>query len=418
MPMPDALPDLAARYATVRRRTLALVEPLSAEDCCVQSMPEASPAKWHLAHTTWFFETFILERYEPNFRAFDAAFRVLFNSYYNTVGDKHPRPLRGMLTRPSLARVLEYRKAVDTRMLAYLSGSAVPVEAADLVVLGIHHEQQHQELILTDIKHLLSLNPTQPPYSATPPHVRRESAPALAWESFDGGVVAIGHAGEGFCYDNETPRHRVLLEPYRLASRLVTNAEFREFIADGGYRQPRWWLSDGWDWLAANGRRAPLYWRDGPQGSAEFTLGGLSELDPAVPVSHVSYYEADAFARWAGARLPTEAEWENAAAGRPVQGNFSGDGPCHPLPAAQPGLVQLFGDLWEWTASAYSPYPGFRAAAGAVGEYNGKFMANQFVLRGGSCATPENHVRACYRNFFPPQSCWQFSGIRLAMDYS
>jgi ergothioneine biosynthesis protein EgtB len=404
--------DLATRYAAVRGRSLALAEPLSAEDCCVQSMTDASPTKWHLGHTTWFFETFILERYEPAFRAFDDAFRILFNSYYNAIGEKHPRPQRGLLTRPPLSRVIDYRRAVDARMQRLLQRGDLPKSFEDLILLGLNHEQQHQELILTDIKHLLSLNPLQPAYAnALPPS--RTPVPALQWHAFDGGNVDIGYGTEGFCYDNETPRHRVFLAPYQLASRLVTNGEFEEFIRDGGYRNPLLWLSDGWEWLAANKRQEPLYWRFG---QAEFTLGGLMERDPALPVVHVSYYEADAFARWAQARLPTEAEWENAAAGVPQRGNFGDCGRFHPAPAQGQGVLQLYGDAWEWTSSSYGPYPGFRPAKGAIGEYNAKFMVNQYVLRGGSCATPSDHVRVSYRNFFPAASSWQFMGIRLARD--
>ncbi|HEX8964736.1 MAG TPA: ergothioneine biosynthesis protein EgtB [Rhodocyclaceae bacterium] len=411
-----AKPDLAgcAAFAAVRARTEALAEPLSAEDCCVQSMPDASPVKWHLAHTTWFFETFVLERFESPFRAFDPAFRVLFNSYYDAIGDRHPRPRRGMLTRPSLARVLDYRRDVDARMARLLERQDAAAALRELALLGLNHEQQHQELMLTDVKHLLSLNPLQPAYLPARASRGDTPVPGLEWCAFEGGIASIGHAGAGFRYDNETPRHRVAIEPYRLASRLVTNREFLDFIAAGGYREPRLWLAEGWDWAVAGGRRGPLYWRHG----AEFTLNGLAEIDPALPVVHVCYYEADAFARWAGARLPTEAEWENAAAERPIEGNFSDGGRLHPAPAAGAGLAQLYGDAWEWTSSSYGPYPGFRPAAGAVGEYNAKFMVNQQVLRGGSCATPAGHMRASYRNFFPAQACWQFSGIRLARDGS
>ena len=407
------LNHLRERYQTIRQRTAALAAPLSAEDCCVQSMPDASPVKWHLGHTAWFFETFVLERQKPGFKPFDEAFRVLFNSYYNTVGDKHPRPQRGLLTRPSLATVLDYRADVDRRMLALLSATEAESELADLVTLGLHHEQQHQELLLTDLKHLFSCNPLAPAYGtglhATAP------PPALSWHEFAGGVAEIGHFGTGFCFDNETPRHRVYLEPYWLASRLVTNGEYLKFVESGGYADPRFWLAEGWDWKVAGNRQHPLYWRRGEEWQ-EFTLSGLLRCDPQRPVVHVSYYEADAYARWADARLPTEAEWEQAAAHLPVSGHFVAAGEFHPRPAAAPGMAQLFGDAWEWTSSSYAPYPGFRIGPGAVGEYNGKFMVNQYVLRGGSCVTPDQHLRASYRNFFPAAACWQFSGIRLARD--
>jgi ergothioneine biosynthesis protein EgtB len=363
-------------------------------------MPDASPAKWHLGHTTWFFETFVLERWEPEFKPFDPAFRVLFNSYYNAVGDKHPRPHRGLLTRPGLDVVHAYRANVDARLQLLLAIQGLPAELATLVVLGIQHEQQHQELLLTDIKHLFSCNPLFPAYQLTVPAAG--ATPALVWQTFEAGVTEVGHTGEGFCYDNETPLHRVYLQPYRLASRLVTNGEFADFIADGGYADPAWWLAEGWDWRTAQGREHPLYWRtDGHAagtGWQEFTLGGLLVLNPHQPLVHISYYEAEAYARWANARLPTEMEWEFAAT------------------SAGEGMSQLFGEVWQWTSSSYAPYPGFRTGPGAVGEYNGKFMVNQYVLRGGSCATPAGHTRATYRNFFPATACWQFSGIRLAQD--
>jgi len=382
--------QLIQQYRQVRAQTLARVAPLSAEDCAAQSMPEASPAKWHLAHTSWFFETFVLERWEPGFRPFDAAFRVLFNSYYNALGDKHPRPQRGLLTRPWLDQVLAYRADVDARLLRLLATADEPVR--ELVELGLHHEQQHQELLLTDVLHLFSRSPLWPAYGEAPPRVA--STPALQWLTFDETLAEIGHAGHGFAFDNEGARHRVFMPAYALASRLVNNGEYAAFIDAGGYQNPALWLSEGWDWLQADGREHPLYWQRGAQGWNEFTLGGLHALDGRAAVAHVSYYEADAYARWAQARLPTEAEWEHAA--------------------GHPGVQQQDDTCWQWTASAYLPYPGFRASAGAVGEYNGKFMVNQMVLRGGSLATPRSHVRASYRNFFPASACWQFSGIRLA----
>jgi len=390
---------LAQTYLKVREHTLALAAPLTAEDCCVQSMPDASPTKWHLGHTSWFFETFVLERWEAGFESFDASFRVLFNSYYNAVGNKHPRPQRGLLTRPGLDVVLAYRANIDQRMRALLATSPTDAEFFQLVELGIQHEQQHQELLLTDIKHLFSRSPLLPSYSQPPqPELRIDD---LKWTNHAGGVVHIGHDGEDFCFDNELPRHQVLLQAYRLASRLVTNAEYADFIASGGYADPVFWLAEGWDWRVAQQREHPLYWRfDGAQWQ-EFTLSGLVPLDAHRPVVHVSYYEADAYARWAKARLPTEFEWEHAAVGN------SG---------TDEGLVQLFDSAWQWTSSSYAAYPGFRVKPGAVGEYNGKFMVNQYVLRGGSVATPAGHSRATYRNFFQAGACWQFTGIRLAMD--
>ncbi len=407
-------------YNDTRVLSTTLIAPLSAEDCCVQSMPDASPAKWHLAHTTWFFETFLLAPFEPDYVAYDASFRTLFNSYYNAVGDKHPRAQRGLLTRPSLGQVLDYRRDVDQRMARLLTMRNIDAAALTLTRLGIHHEQQHQELLLTDIKHLLSLNPQAPAYRAT--DTAAHTLPlALHWLTFAGGETLIGQAGEGFAFDNETPRHKIYLHAYELASRLVTNGEYLQFIESGGYAEPSHWLAEGWDWMRANGRAHPLYWRRVQETWMEFTLAGLRPLDPGLPLVHVSYYEADAYARWAGVRLPTEGEWEHAATMQPTTPQHTHDnsldsGRLHPTAASGTGLQQLFGDVWQWTQSSYAPYPGFRPAAGAVGEYNGKFMVNQYVLRGGSCATPENHLRASYRNFFPAHTCWQFSGVRLARD--
>jgi ergothioneine biosynthesis protein EgtB len=412
----DAAARLAARFAAVRECSVALAAPLSEEDCCVQSMPDASPAKWHLGHTSWFFETFVLERYEEDFQPFHKAFRVLFNSYYNEVGDKHPRPQRGMLTRPPLALVREYRVNVGERVARAIARHGEDAEFRSIVELGMNHEQQHQELLLTDLKHLLSLNPMAPVYRALPSRTAQRAAP-LAWVEFKGGMVEIGAQRENFCFDNELPRHRQYLGDYALGSRLVTNGEFLAFIDAGGCRDAGLWLSEGWDWVRANGIEHPIYWSRESDGWREFTLAGMRALDPDAPVAHLSYFEADAYARWAGARLPTEAEWEHAAGGYPIAGNFLDDGHNHPLAAtAGEGLAQMFGDLWEWTSSSYSPYPGFRAPEGAIGEYNGKFMVNQYVLRGGSCATPRDHIRASYRNFFPTAARWQFTGIRLARD--
>ncbi len=417
---PPAARPAAARESTgqafrrIRARTEALAAPLSAEDACVQSMPDASPAKWHLAHTSWFFEHFVLRARGPGYQVFHERYEYLFNSYYFTVGQMQLRPRRGLVTRPALDEILVYRAHVDEALEQLLRSSAGDPALEALVTLGLHHEQQHQELLLTDIKHLFAQNPLLPAYTESPAAPDLESEP-LRWLAGQPGVVAVGHAGDGFAFDNETPRHRALLAEHSLASRLVTNAEFGEFIADGGYTTPALWLSDGWSIVAAEGWRRPLYWDEDL--ASEFTLGGPRTLAPAAPVTHVSYYEADAFARWAGCRLPTEFEWEAAAAGVPVEGNFADSGALHPRRAGSGrGLQQVYGDAWEWTASPYAPYPGFRPLAGSLGEYNGKFMCSQMVLRGGSCTTPAGHVRASYRNFFYPGQRWQFSGIRLAKD--
>ena len=407
-----------ARYRAVRAATERLADPLSAEDCAAQSMPDASPVKWHLAHTSWFFETFLLEPALPGYRPFHPAFRVLFNSYYHGVGAQHPRPRRGLLTRPSLDAVRAYRAYVDEHVCRWLEDAATGA-LAPVLELGLHHEQQHQELILTDVKHLLAQNPLRPAYREDLPLPPvPASPPSLAWHRHEAGLRAIGSDGPGFHFDNEGPRHRQWLAAFELASRPVTNREYCAFVEDGSYAAPDTWLSDGWDAARREGWQAPAYWERRDGAWFEFTLGGLRALDLDAPVCHVSYYEADAFARWAGARLPTEGEWEVAAGAVPLAGHFAEEGWLHPA-AAPPDAVeprQLFGDVWEWTQSAYAPYPGFRAAAGALGEYNGKFMCSQLVLRGGSCATPRGHVRPSYRNFFPPCARWQFSGIRLARD--
>jgi ergothioneine biosynthesis protein EgtB len=414
--MEGASGPLRDRFERVRRATERLAEPLSAEDCALQSMPDASPTKWHLAHTSWYFETFVLESALAGYRHFDPSYRVLFNSYYNGVGDQYPRPRRGLLSRPGLDEVLAYRRHVDRHVLALLDkGERLEASPAQVIELGIHHEQQHQELVLTDVLHLLSCNPLRPAYRAAPPPPRGR-APAAGWLRIEGGVREIGHTGTDFAFDNEGPRHRVWLEPFELATRPVTNAEYLAFMEAGGYRQPEHWLADGWAAVREQGWEAPLYWERGAEGWRTLTLGGLQEVHAEEPVCHLSYYEADAYARWAGARLPGEAEWECAAQGVPVEGNFVESGRLHPAPAPAAGLAQLFGDVWEWTASPYVPYPGYRPPAGALGEYNGKFMSNQLVLRGGSCATPRSHVRASYRNFFYPHQRWQFSGLRLARD--
>jgi ergothioneine biosynthesis protein EgtB len=380
--------ELAERFPSIRRATERLAEGLSAEDCVLQSMPDASPVKWHFAHSTWFFDTFVLERHDPAHRPFHPAFRFLFNSYYNGVGEQYPRPQRGMLSRPGLAEVLGYRAQVDERMRALLGGPTLPVEALALVELGLHHEQQHQELIVTDAKHLLSLNPLAPAWRAGEPP--RAAPAALGWTAHAGGEAWIGHDGAGFAFDNEMPRHRVWLEPFELASRPATNAEYLAFVEDDGYRRPELWLSEGWALAQAQRWEAPLYWRRRDGAWMEFTLHGEQPLDPHAAAMHLSHFEADAFARWSGSRLPTEFELE-AAGG-------------------------AFADAWQWTSSSYGPYPGYRPAPGAVGEYNGKFMSNQYVLRGGSLATPPGHLRPSYRNFFPSAARWQFTGVRLARD--
>ncbi len=426
---------LAQRFEAVRRQSLHLAQPLSEADCQAQSMPDASPAKWHLAHVTWFFETFVLERFEPDFRPHHAAYRVLFNSYYQGVGEQHPRPQRGLVTRPGLAEVMAYRAAVEQRVLVLLQqlGDAAPPEMLQLIEIGLQHEQQHQELLLTDLLHLLSCNPLAPAYRPQWPLAPVQPV-ALAWVEQPGGLVDLGHSGPGFAFDNEGPRHSAFLRPYALANRLTTHGEWAQFIADGAYREPRWWLAAGWDWVRAERIEAPLYWRRSAGGSGagddwhSFTLHGLVPIDPHTPVTHISLYEADAYAHWAGAqhgqdwRLPGEAEWEHAAAPHEAEGiaagNFVETQALHPVPVARarPGLMQLYGDVWEWTRSSYGPYPGFKAWEGAAGEYNGKFMLDQTVLRGGSCVTPRSHVRASYRNFFPAPARWQFNGLRLARD--
>lgn len=387
---------LAQRYAAVRAHTLALAAPLSAEDQALQSMPDASPAKWHQAHTTWFFEALLLKPLQPGYRLFNEQFLYLFNSYYEALGPRHPRPQRGLLSRPGLDEVRAYRAHVDTAVLDWIAHCDADSWASGeaVLALGLQHEQQHQELLLTDILHAFSCNPLWPAYCQMPNLPALPSGPALQWLSHPGGVVGIGHSGTGFCFDNEGPRHQVLLQPFEIANRLVTCGEFADFIADGGYRRPELWLSDGWALARAQDWQAPAYWlTDG----RVFGLGGARAMDPAAPVLQLSFYEAAAYADWAGARLPSEFEWEAAA-------------------TALPGLVQLYDCAWQWTRSAYHPYPGFRPLAGPAAEYNGKFMVGQLVLRGASLATPPGHARATYRNFFPPAARWQFSGLRLARE--
>ncbi|HET7754188.1 MAG TPA: ergothioneine biosynthesis protein EgtB [Anaeromyxobacteraceae bacterium] len=413
---PAASEERARAFAEVRRATEALAAPLSAEDQQVQSMPDASPVKWHLAHTTWFFENFVLLPNEPGFAPFDPSFGYLFNSYYEAVGPRHPRPLRGLLTRPSLGEVMEWRADVDRRVNALIDGGGLPDVAAGVLELGLNHEQQHQELVLTDAKHLLSQNPLRPAYRPGAAQASGRGAPPLRWLDGPGGLVEVGHDGAGFAFDNEGPRHRVWLEPFQLASRLVTCGEYLAFMQDGGYRRSDLWLYAGWAAIREHGWDAPLYWERRDGAWSLFTLGGSRSLDPAEPVCHVSYFEADAYARWAGARLPTEDEWEVVAAPAAADGTTADDERFHPAVAGPAELAQCAGDAWQWTRSAYAPYPGYAPAAGALGEYNGKFMCGQMVLRGASCATPRGHARPTYRNFFHPPDRWQFSGIRLARD--
>jgi ergothioneine biosynthesis protein EgtB len=401
------------RYASVRNLTEVLAGPLSPEDQTIQSMPDVSPTKWHRAHTTWFFETFVLRPDVDTYRAFHPMYEYLFNSYYEAVGPRHPRPDRGLLSRPSAEEIRQYRTHVDDAMAKLLDDNT-DERVASLVELGLHHEQQHQELLLMDIKHVLSVNPMQPAYRADLRVDEPRANRPHGWLEHDGGLVEVGHDGDGFAFDNESPRHTEYLRAFAIADRAVTCGDWLEFIADDGYRRADLWLSDGWTTVQQSQWDAPLYWRADGDGWQVFTLAGPKRVDPAEPVCHVSYYEADAYAHWRGARLPTEVEWETVASTHGERGRFLDLSVLHPRPVdLTPGL---FGDVWEWTSSAYLPYPGFRPAAGAVGEYNGKFMVNQQVLRGGCCATPPGHTRATYRNFFPPGSRWPFTGIRLARD--
>ncbi|SDZ81714.1 ergothioneine biosynthesis protein EgtB [Microbulbifer marinus] len=413
--------QLLSRYRRVRGETEQLADPLSAEDMQLQSMPDASPTKWHLAHTSWFFETFVLRPHLPDYRQFDPDFHQLFNSYYNSLGTPFSRPQRGMLSRPDLDSVFAYRHSVDQFIGKLLDEQPLSQGLETLVTLGLNHEQQHQELLLTDIKHAFSINPTFPSYSDSTQE-EEDTGPAeeLRWLRVAGGVYGIGSEGEHFYFDNESPAHQQLLQDFSIASRLVTNGEYLEFIEDGGYRDPRLWLSDGWAHVQQNACKHPLYWQKREEGWFQFTLHGLQPITYSEPVCHISFYEADAYASWAGKRLPTEFEWEAAAfqLRRPDQlatANLLEKRALRPLAAGR-GQTQFLGDLWEWTSSAYLPYPGFRASSDAVGEYNGKFMCNQKVLRGGSCITPAEHIRMSYRNFFYPHQAWQFTGIRLAGD--
>jgi ergothioneine biosynthesis protein EgtB len=410
---------LSERYAAVRRQTASLCTPLETEDFVVSSMPDVSPTKWHLAHTSWFFETFVLAPFDPAYASPNPRYSFLFNSYYVQAGERHCRAQRGLVTRPTVREVFAYRAHVDEHMHALIEriGGDAAHPAAAVIELGLHHEQQHQELMLTDIKHVFWTNPLHPAYAAPPPpRVAPDAAPAR-WHRSPEGVYRIGHAGPGFAFDNEGPHHRVFVEAYEIASRLVTNREYLAFIEDGGYRRPDLWLSNGWAMVRDRGWEAPLYWARRGDAWTEFTLAGDGPLELDDPVCHVSYFEADAFARWAGCRLPTEAEWEVVAAAAPLAGPFVEARRFHPAPApaaAASGPTQLFGDAWQWTQSAYVAYPGYVAPAGAIGEYNGKWMCDQWVLRGASCATPRSHARATYRNFFPSDARWQFAGVRLA----
>ncbi len=407
-------PQLERKYREVRAATLALCETLAPEDYVVQSMPDVSPTKWHLAHVTWFFERFVLKPRLEGYRPFNEKFDFLFNSYYYTVGQMHQRPRRGLLSRPTVDEVLAYRQHVDSAMDTLLNRPQEDPELNQLVTLGLHHEQQHQELLLTDIRHVLFQNPLEPVFRQTRA-VPSPKAPPMKFVAGRDGLVEIGHEGDLFAFDNETPRHRVLLQPHAIANRPVTNWDYREFILDGGYRECRLWLSDGWAKVQADNWQRPLYWAEDLR--SEFTLAGRIDLDENAPVSNLSYFEADAFATWAEARLPSEAEWEVAAADLGLEGNFVESRNFRPVSAETSGdRQQIFGDVWEWTRSPYAPYPGFKPLAGSLGEYNGKFMCSQLVLKGGSCATPQSHIRSTYRNFFYPDSRWQFSGLRLARD--
>jgi ergothioneine biosynthesis protein EgtB len=408
-------PAPADSFRSVRALSLAIAAPLSDADATIQPMADASPAKWHLAHTTWFLETFVLRDHAPGHRPYDERWAYLFNSYYEGEGERHARDRRGMLSRPSLDEVRAWRAHVDDAVAAALPG--LPPEVLALVELGLNHEQQHQELMLMDMLATFAANPLLPAMFEAAPRAASEAAREMGWIEAREGIVQIGHVGEGFAFDNEGPRHRVFLQRHALADRTVTNGEWLSFIAAGGYRDPRLWLADGWAWVREQGIEAPLYWQGRDGDWHRFALDGLAPVDPAEPVCHISYYEAEAYARWAGARLPTEAEWEAAASAHDPHGGNQLDDACVPRPKkAPPAAAGFFGDVWEWTGSAYLPYPGFAAPEGTVGEYNGKFMVSQMVLRGGSCATPRGHVRASYRNFFYPHQRWMFSGLRLARD--
>lgn len=416
---------LTESYKTVRDFSGALAEPLEIEDYVIQSMPDVSPTKWHLAHTSWFFETFVLSKAVKGYKSPSPQYAYLFNSYYVQAGERHLRPKRGLISRPTVEETYNYRNYVDEFMIQFIDDADEKEwkEFSPVIEIGIHHEQQHQELMVTDIKHVFSENPLRPAYMSDKAGSGKSAgnSPPAKWLDFAGGIYSIGHEGKGFGYDNEFPLHKVYLEPFRLQSRLITNGEYMDFIEDGGYRTPELWLSAGWAAVETNNWEAPFYWERKNGKWVYFTLSGMRNVNPEEPVCHVSYFEADAYARWADARLPTEAEWEVAAAELPIEGNFADNRTFHPeARAAVKGNSprQMYGDVWEWTQSPYTSYPGFKTLPGALGEYNGKFMCNQFVLRGGSCATSKSHIRKTYRNFFPPDARWQFMGIRLAKDFT
>jgi len=412
---------ITERYHTVRQFSETLCEPLETEDYVVQTMESVSPTKWHLAHTSWFFETFVLRPHLDGYEPIDEQYAYLFNSYYIQAGERHCRDRRGYISRPTVAEVYAFRHHVDEHVDRLLTSvdAAQRRELAPLVELGIHHEQQHQELMLTDIKHVFSVNPLRPAYRDLQPPARTE-VPELGWTAFEEGVYEVGYDGDGFHYDNETPRHKTYVQPFELANRLVTNGEFIAFIEDQGYQRPELWLSEGWSTVQERDWTEPFYWEQHDGQWYLYTLGGMREVNPGEPLTHITYFEAEAYARWAGARLPEEEEWEIAARSQPMQGNFVDEGRYHPVPLAEDAnpdeLHQLYGDVWEWTRSTYSPYPGYKPLPGAIGEYNGKFMCGQFVLRGGSCATSHSHIRPTYRTFFHPDEAWQFTGFRLARD--
>jgi ergothioneine biosynthesis protein EgtB len=415
---------LLAHYRKVREFTARLCRDLEPEDCVVQSMPDVSPTKWHLAHTSWFFETFVVKTWMPRYRPEVPQYAYLFNSYYNAAGDMHRRDLRGLISRPTVAETYRFRESIDqcVGQLIEDADETLLAEIEPIVTLGLHHEQQHQELLLTDIKHVLAQNPLYPVFAEAAPQSCDNSVAPQRFVEFGEAITSIGHDGAGFSYDNEGPRHRALVPAFSLSNRLITNGEYLEFMEAGGYTRPEFWLSLGWTTVNEQRWRAPLYWVERDGAWWNFTLSGFRPVDEAEPVTHVSYFEADAYANWAGARLPTEFEWERAAADFPIAGNFVDDERFHPSPVSHSPndntLQQIYGDVWEWTRSAYLPYPGYKAGPGALGEYNGKFMCNQMVLRGGSCATSRDHVRLTYRNFFQPEKRWQFTGIRLARDPS